>query len=177
MCFPFKRPKDKIPHYVRTITLYLIRNVPLKQYNANIGMCFPTCRYPSSYEEFSQSHLPGVYDQEQAGKRMKLPTPETWETQVSLHGNKASTWESLIGEVLGMYHDPTEDYHDPTEDVSWPHRGCMIPPQRMYHDPTEGVSWPRRGCIMTPQRMYHDPTEDVSWPHRRCIMTPQSPQK
>ncbi|KAK2161070.1 hypothetical protein NP493_1607g00048 [Ridgeia piscesae] len=59
-----------------------------------------TVAYPSSYEEFSKSHLPGVYDQEQAGKRMKLPTPETWETQVSLHGNKASTWESLIGEVF-----------------------------------------------------------------------------
>ena len=27
---------------------------------------------------------------------MKLPTPETWETQVSSKGNKASTWEELI---------------------------------------------------------------------------------
>ena len=28
---------------------------------------------------------------------MKLPTPETWETQVALKGNKASTWEQLLG--------------------------------------------------------------------------------
>ena len=27
---------------------------------------------------------------------MRLATPETWETQVSMHGNKASTWEALI---------------------------------------------------------------------------------
>ena len=31
-----------------------------------------------------------------SGKRMKLPTPETWETHLSHHGNKASTWEELI---------------------------------------------------------------------------------
>lgn len=31
---------------------------------------------------------------------MKLPIPETWETQVSLKGNKAKTWEDL----LGTYH-------------------------------------------------------------------------
>lgn len=34
-----------------------------------------------------------------ANKRMKLPIPETWETQLSLHGNKASTWETLIGKT------------------------------------------------------------------------------
>lgn len=38
--------------------------------------------------------------QEKAGKRMKLPIPETWETQVSLKGNKPSTWEQLLGEQL-----------------------------------------------------------------------------
>ena len=62
--------------------------------------CFQLCRYPGSFAEFSKSRLPGVYNEELAGKRMKLPTPETWETQVSLKGNKASTWESLIGEGL-----------------------------------------------------------------------------
>lgn len=54
-------------------------------------------RYPNTPEEFRQSRLPGVFDSTRAGKRMKLPTPETWETQVSLKGNKAATWESLIG--------------------------------------------------------------------------------
>jgi len=53
-------------------------------------------KYPEDHEEFRRSKLQGVWDQEQAGKRMKLPTPETWETQVSSKGNKASTWEELI---------------------------------------------------------------------------------
>lgn len=39
-------------------------------------------KYPSSYDEFMSSKLPGIYDSEKAGKRMKLPIPETWETQV-----------------------------------------------------------------------------------------------
>ena len=30
---------------------------------------------------------------------MKLAVPETWETQVSLKGNNAKTWEDLIGSV------------------------------------------------------------------------------
>lgn len=34
---------------------------------------------------------------------MKLPTPETWETQVSLKGNKASTWEDLIGKTFSHF--------------------------------------------------------------------------
>ena len=54
-------------------------------------------RYPTTPEEFRRSRLPGVFDSTRAGKRMKLPTPETWETQVSMKGNKAATWESLIG--------------------------------------------------------------------------------
>ena len=44
--------------------------------------------------ELSFSHL-----QERAGKRMKLKTPETWETQVSLKGNKATTWQDLLGNI------------------------------------------------------------------------------
>jgi len=39
----------------------------------------------------------GEFDEALAGTRMKLPTPETWETQISLRGNKAEVWESLIG--------------------------------------------------------------------------------
>ena len=33
---------------------------------------------------------------EKAGKRMRLATPETWETQVSARGNKAAVWEELL---------------------------------------------------------------------------------
>ncbi|KAL5022413.1 hypothetical protein ScPMuIL_001568 [Solemya velum] len=59
-------------------------------------MCLIGKKYPSTLETFYQSRLPGTWDEERAGKRMKLPVPETWETQVSLKGNKASTWEDLI---------------------------------------------------------------------------------
>ena len=57
-------------------------------------------RYPSTLDEFYKARLPGMFEEERADKRMKLPTPETWETQVSLKGNKASTWQDLIGQCL-----------------------------------------------------------------------------
>ncbi|NP_001297242.1 telomerase protein component 1 [Heterocephalus glaber] len=53
-------------------------------------------RYPSSLQLFSQSRLPGPWDSSRAGKRMKLPRPETWDRKLSLQGNKASVWEELI---------------------------------------------------------------------------------
>lgn len=59
-------------------------------------MCLVGKKYPEDAETFRKSRLPGLWDQDRAGKRMKLPTPETWETQVSTKGNKASTWQSLI---------------------------------------------------------------------------------
>ena len=57
-------------------------------------------RYPLTPDEFYKSRLPGVWEEERAGRRMKLPTPETWETQVSLRGNKAETWQDLLGELF-----------------------------------------------------------------------------
>ncbi|KAK7488729.1 hypothetical protein BaRGS_00020026 [Batillaria attramentaria] len=53
-------------------------------------------KYPLTPEEFYKSRLPGLWEEERAGKRMKLPVPETWETQVSLKGNKAETWQDLL---------------------------------------------------------------------------------
>ncbi|GFS23870.1 telomerase protein component 1 [Elysia marginata] len=53
-------------------------------------------KYPLTLEEFYQKRLPGTFDETKAGKRMKLAVPETWETQVSLKGNNAKTWEDLI---------------------------------------------------------------------------------
>lgn len=52
--------------------------------------------YPKTRDDFFKSRLPGEWDETKAGKRMKLATPETWETEVSLKGNKATTWESLL---------------------------------------------------------------------------------
>lgn len=63
-----------------------------------INHLYSISRYPDSLDEFYKAKLPGTWEEERSGKRMKLPVPETWETQVSLKGNKASTWEALIGE-------------------------------------------------------------------------------
>lgn len=59
-------------------------------------MCLIGKKYPEDPEAFRRTGLPGIWNQDMAGKRMKLPTPETWETQVSMKGNKAHVWEELI---------------------------------------------------------------------------------
>jgi hypothetical protein len=73
----------------------LIRQLHISKPVENV-MCLLGKKYPATFEEFMQSKLPGIFDSEKAGKRMKLPVPETWETQLSLKGNKASVWEQLI---------------------------------------------------------------------------------
>ena len=55
-------------------------------------------KYPEDKERFRQSRLEGMFDPSRAGKRMKLKTPVTWETQISLHGNKPEVWARLIDE-------------------------------------------------------------------------------
>ncbi|CAM1331705.1 Uncharacterised protein g10655 [Pycnogonum litorale] len=59
-------------------------------------MCLLGKTYPDSHENFVQSKLPGTFEESRAGTRMKFPTPETWETQISLRGNRACVWERLI---------------------------------------------------------------------------------
>eukprot|EP01117_Protostelium_nocturnum_P009162 TRINITY_DN3280_c0_g1_i1.p1 TRINITY_DN3280_c0_g1~~TRINITY_DN3280_c0_g1_i1.p1 ORF type:complete len:645 (+),score=292.71 TRINITY_DN3280_c0_g1_i1:178-2112(+) len=53
-------------------------------------------KYPLNEEEFQKSGLLGNFDASRSGKRMKLPVPETWETQLSAKGNKHTTWEELM---------------------------------------------------------------------------------
>lgn len=53
-------------------------------------------RYPATLEEFEKSQLEGEFDESKARKRMKIETPETWETMLSARGNSATTWEYLI---------------------------------------------------------------------------------
>ncbi len=59
-------------------------------------MCLVGKKYPEDAEAFRKSRLPGMWEQDRAGKRMKLPTPETWETQISTKGNHARVWQDLI---------------------------------------------------------------------------------
>ena len=80
----------------RSFTLkQLIRQLHISQPNDSV-MALLGKKYPATFEEFMQLRLPGVFDSTKANKRMKLPIPETWETQISLKGNKASVWEQLI---------------------------------------------------------------------------------
>jgi telomerase protein component 1 len=55
-------------------------------------------RYPASEEEFQATSLAegAAFDPSRAGKRMKIPTPVTWETELSARGNCAQVWEELI---------------------------------------------------------------------------------
>merc|ERR1712226_1220534 len=53
-------------------------------------------KYPDDQEDFFNSRLPGEFDEQKAGKRIKLSIPVTWETQISKYGNKASIWHDLI---------------------------------------------------------------------------------
>ncbi|XP_011406078.1 PREDICTED: telomerase protein component 1-like [Amphimedon queenslandica] len=73
----------------------IIRKIHISQPVDHV-MCLVGKKYPETPEDFRCSGLPGTWDQDRAGKRMKLPIPETWETQVSLKGNKAKVWEELI---------------------------------------------------------------------------------
>jgi len=53
-------------------------------------------RYPQTFQEFTAMRMEGAFDSSRAGTRMKLAVPETWETQVSLNGNTAETWQTLL---------------------------------------------------------------------------------
>ena len=59
-------------------------------------MCVLGKKYPSNETDFRRSGLPGTFEAVRAGKRLKLPVPETWETLLSAKGNKAETWQELI---------------------------------------------------------------------------------
>ena len=62
-------------------------------------ICVPAVplRYPASAKQFIHSGLKGEWDRKKAGLRMKLEQPVTWERLLSQQGNKAATWEQLIG--------------------------------------------------------------------------------
>ena len=41
-------------------------------------------RYPSNQNDFYASRLPGTFEENKAGNRLKLATPMTWETQIAM---------------------------------------------------------------------------------------------
>lgn len=69
-------------------------NTPAKSVMSILGK-----RYPESQDVFAASSLAkeGLeFKAAAAGKRMKIPTPVTWETELSAKGNRASVWEYMI---------------------------------------------------------------------------------
>ncbi|XP_054722167.1 telomerase protein component 1-like [Uloborus diversus] len=80
----------------RTFTLKQLIRVLHISAPADKVMCLLGKKYPSCYQDFQSSGLPGNWDSSKAGQRMKLPVPETWETQISAYGNNPAVWESLI---------------------------------------------------------------------------------
>ena len=53
-------------------------------------------KYPRTAEEFEKSGLAGRFEARMAGKRMRLPIPKTWETELSEKGNNKESWAALI---------------------------------------------------------------------------------
>ncbi|EGG17145.1 WD40 repeat-containing protein [Cavenderia fasciculata] len=73
----------------------MIRVLHISKPNYSI-MCILGKKYPLTYEDYQKTKLPGDFEAERAGTRMKLPIPETWETMLSEKGNKSTTWTELI---------------------------------------------------------------------------------
>ena len=79
---------------------------------------------------------------------MKLPVPETWETQVSLRGNKAAVWEDLIGGcpgrngALNTFYLRLYGVRLMVKDHSDNERGKLLPPYRLLFPISS------KGCFM-----------------------------
>ena len=89
---------------MRSFTLkQLIRAIHIRE-PAPLVMGLLGKNYPDTCEKFANTRLPGTWDSERAGKRMRLAVPETWETQVASRGNKAEVWQDLIGKKCHIPH-------------------------------------------------------------------------
>ena len=73
----------------------MVRQLHITSPASNVMMLLGK-KYPADEFAFEKTGMGGHFDAAKAHTRMKLPVPETWETQVSHHGNNAHTWESLI---------------------------------------------------------------------------------
>eukprot|EP00759_Apiculatamorpha_spiralis_P010335 PhF_6_TR17089/c0_g1_i1/m.26259/K11127/TEP1; telomerase protein component 1 len=82
---------EELPYTLKQMIRILHINKPVE----NV-MCILGKKYPATSDEFTRCGLPGTFDTERAGKRMRLPVPETWETKLSAEGNLPEVWESLI---------------------------------------------------------------------------------
>ena len=77
----------------------LVRVCAMKQPVLNV-LSILGKKYPQKIEDFQEKvnkNDPNlVFDPQLAGKRLKVPIPKTWETELSTIGNKPAVWESLL---------------------------------------------------------------------------------
>ncbi|KAF7232575.1 hypothetical protein EG68_09437 [Paragonimus skrjabini miyazakii] len=74
---------------------YLVRLLHIHRPTFHV-MCILGKPYPSDAFEFVKAGLDGDWDPKMAGQRMKLPTPLTWETELSKNKNTVESWRKLI---------------------------------------------------------------------------------
>lgn len=86
---------DNSPRPVLLTLKQLIRKVHISE-PAEYVMGIVGKKYPTSVEDYKKTGMKGEFNPALSGRRMKLPTPETWETLLSAKGNRHSTWEELI---------------------------------------------------------------------------------
>mmetsp|Transcript_24240 Transcript_24240/g.43116 ORF Transcript_24240/g.43116 Transcript_24240/m.43116 type:complete len:583 (+) Transcript_24240:253-2001(+) len=84
-----KKPEISMKQLVRKCHV----NAPPKEVLSILGK-----KYPATEEDFAKSGLGQFepFDPSRSGKRMKIPTPITWETELSEKGNSARVWEELV---------------------------------------------------------------------------------
>ncbi|CAH8517975.1 unnamed protein product [Heterobilharzia americana] len=73
----------------------LIRRLHISRPKYNV-MCILGKTYPVDSTDFIRMGLEGDWDESRAGKRMRLPVPLTWETELSINGNNSESWTKLI---------------------------------------------------------------------------------
>jgi len=68
-------------------------------------MCLLGKVYPKTEKDFLLSGIQGRFEADKAGKKMKFPVLENWESYVVAKGNVCGTWENLIEHKKLPYFD------------------------------------------------------------------------
>ncbi|CAH8484950.1 unnamed protein product [Dicrocoelium dendriticum] len=91
-------PVSELLKHLRPIPVtfqYLIRLLHIHRPTSSV-MCLLGKTYPTNASDFFKAGMDGVWDSTLSGTRMKLPTPLTWETELSTNKNCALVWEKII---------------------------------------------------------------------------------
>ncbi len=89
---PQKKVSDKDRQKVPMKKLIRTCHIDAPKYEV---MCILGKKYPGK-EEFEKAFPGKRFEEPKVGKRMHLPVPITWETELSAKGNKPEVWSELI---------------------------------------------------------------------------------